>query len=240
MFDCLRFIGVFTTFAAAVLLTGTPANAYSETFIHLRADPAPLDRFVVDLYAEDEDYEVSFVETLAVERMALVVKSGPPNGLDPDALADGDRGVLVQLRVGVTPSDTRPDDTALFGDIFCRGSAPPQGYDTKERGLLCLSAYDAGDAGEFFVVPRFSDNGTLEAAQVYFSVESQKVKDREGTPDGDPFVGALLNGRGLSVDQSIADFSETFANARPIVRLRESGQTVTVKFTDAPVPTEAD
>lgn len=240
MLDCLRFLGSLAICAAAAISAGSPAHAYSETFHHLRAEPRLLDRLVVDLYAENEDYEVSFVETLDVERMTLVVKSGPPNGLDPDALSDGDRGVLVQLRVGVTPSDSRPDDTALFGDIFCRASAPPEGYETKERGLLCLSIYDAGDAGEFFIVPRFSENGALEAARVHFSVVSQKVADNKGTPDGEPFVGALLNGRGLSVDQSVADFSESFPNARPIVRLRDSGSKAVFEFSDAPEPTESD
>ena len=218
------------------------ANAYTETFMHLRPSIGDLGAFAFDLYLEDEDFNASFAETLPVKAIRLVIQTDHPSGLSKADLSNKAKQefamVAVKLVVGIEPGDTRATSGILTGQLACQITQAPPRYDLSAIGLHCPTEYDAGDAGEFFIEPIFGDEGFAASFDVHFRVVAQKTSDREGTPAGPPFVGALLNGHQDSLEQSVTGSGERLRNARPLLRLKDPAKPLVLNFSTYARPDE--
>ena len=215
------------------------ANVYAETFLHLKPATADLGEFELDLHVEDEQFKAYFAETLPVNAIRMVMQTDHPAGLSKQHLsskaAEEYGTVAIKMIVGVEPADYRSPGN-LTGQFHCQAVSAPKSYNLSGVGLLCPTGYDAGDAGEFFVEPVFGDAETTSSFRAHFRVVSQKTLDRKGTPDGKPFIGALLNGHQSSLEMSAGSANEEFRNARPLLRLKDLNKPLVLGFTSYEKP----
>ena len=232
-------MGFAASAALALSVASAAADSYTETFMHLKPGSDDLSAFVLDLHQEDESYTPAFVETLPVTGIRLVIRTDRPSVLSrqwlEDLAKDEYASVYVSLAVETQPSNHQHHGV-VSASLGCQVVSSARTYSVETPGLLCRTEYDAGDDGEFLIEPEFGGDGTAAAFNVHFSVKSQKTSDHEGTPDGPAFIGALLNGRQISLEQSVSDFREFYRNARPLLRLKQPDSPLIVRFGTYPRP----
>jgi len=201
----------------------------ADTEIYVGYKPSALEkgRLVVDVETESGTYEVSPVGTFAVTGLRLIVKTDDPLGFSQatfDALLgkEDERLPFVEIAARIDPAGKSTDFEVYSGHLHCAAVRSDKRHGAKGPGLACSTAYDEGDDGSLFLVPRFGQDGVATRFDLYLKDHSQRVGDHKGTPVGAPFVGIMLNAGLYDLDAKRYYASKTFANARPILRLAES------------------
>lgn len=209
---------------------GVPAQGADgvEIYMHLKPGKADFRGLVLDLHLEDpaDDYSYRFVESLPVEGLGLVVQTDSMKGMSRRWLRRkiSDKGsVFVSLSVKATPSAPPVEPKVFSNRLKCSAVRLAKHYSWRAPGLLCLTQFDGGDSGEFFVSPVFQDDIATEFIMLFRSGE-QDGSAASGSAQANPWRDVLFNGEQPGLHSAVTAPRHVYRNARPRLRYKTSGQ----------------